>query len=70
MTCRASMILTAVVSLTDTKFPELCRLPDWCCVPRPLRSLITEVSSRSLVTVDVESGRRYPVFIVLVRYCF
>ena len=27
MTCRASMMLTAVVRLTDTRFPELCRLP-------------------------------------------
>jgi len=33
--------------------------PDWSRVPRPLPSLFT---------VDVEPGRRYPVFVVLVRY--
>ena len=63
MTCRASMMLTAVVRLTDTRFRELCRLPGLV----PGATSTSKSLHRSLFTVDVEPGRRYPVFIVWVR---
>ena len=54
------MTLTAVARLTDARLPgAMAACPDWSRVPRPLPGLFT---------VDVEPGRRYPVFIVLVRY--
>ena len=59
MTCHASMMLTAVARLTDAKLGLLRPARDQCGVPRPVPSLFT---------VDAEPGRRYPVFIVLVRY--
>jgi hypothetical protein len=60
MTCHASMMLTAVARLTDARLPgALATVPTSAGVPRRLLGLFT---------VDVEPGRRYPVFIVLVRY--
>ena len=58
MTCHASMMLTAVARLPAAGLPgAMAACPDWC-----------HVRLRGLFTVDVEPGRRYPVFIVLVRY--
>ena len=58
MTCPTSMMLTAVARLTDA---ELAYGGMSGRVRRP-------ASSSGLFTVDAEPGRRYPVFIVLVRY--
>jgi hypothetical protein len=60
MPCHASMTLGAVDRLSDVRLPgALAAVPTIAVLPRRLLGLFT---------VDVEAGRRYPVFIVLVRY--
>jgi hypothetical protein len=55
MTCPTSMMLTAVARLTDARLPgAMGNLPG--LVPGAAST------SRSLFAVDVEPGRRYPVF--------
>ncbi len=59
------MTLTAVARLTNVRLPgALAAVPTSAGLPRRLLALFTV----GLFTVDVEAGRRYPVFIVLVRY--
>jgi hypothetical protein len=65
MTCHASMMLTAVARLTDASFPgAMGGLPGLV----PGAASTSKSLHPSLFTVDAEPGRRYPVFIVLVRY--
>jgi hypothetical protein len=54
-----------VTRLTDVRLPgALAAVPTIAVLPRRLLGFFTV----GLFTVDVEAGRRYPVFIVLVRF--